>query len=65
MYGAGALKVNQTVSSSVFDHLDFSAAAIKSAFTHENLVKMGRNFVPGQPLPDAPSYVPLTSAAKV
>ncbi len=59
-----ALKVNRAVSSSVFDHLDFSAAAIKSAFTHENLVKMGRNFVPGQPLPDAPSYVPLTTRQK-
>ncbi len=59
-----AVKANQTVSSSVFDHLDFSAAAIKSAFTHENLMKMGRNFVPGQPLPDAPSYVPLTTRQK-
>jgi hypothetical protein len=54
----------EAYSSNVFDHLDFSAAAIKSAFTHENLVKMGRNFVPGQPLPDAPSYVPLTTRQK-
>jgi hypothetical protein len=51
-------------SSNAFDRLDFSAAAIRSAFTHENLVKMGRNFVPGQPLPDAPSYVPLTPRQK-
>ena len=53
-----------TYSSNVFDHLDFSAAAIKSAFTHDNLVKMGRNFIPGRPLPDAPSYVPLTTQQK-
>jgi hypothetical protein len=59
-----ALKVNRAVSSNAFDHLDFSAAAIRSAFTHENLVKMGRNFVPGQPLPDAPTYVPLTTQQK-
>ena len=60
-----AVKVNPAVeSSNVFDHLDFSATAIKSAFTHDNLVKMGRNFVPGSPLPDAPSYVPLTSRQK-
>ncbi len=57
-------KVKPTVDNNAFDHLDFSAAAIKSAFTHENLVKMGRNFVPGQPLPDAPSYVPLTTQQK-
>ncbi len=48
----------------VFDRLQFSTSAIKSAFTHDNLVKMARNFVPGQPLPDAPSYVPLTSREK-
>lgn len=47
-----------------FDHLQFSSAAIKGAFTHDNLVKMARNFVPGQPLPDAPSYVPLTKRQK-
>lgn len=59
-----AVKESEVVDSNAFDHLDFSAAAIKSAFTHENLVKMGRNFVPGQPLPDAPSYVPLTTQQK-
>ena len=47
-----------------FDHLQFTSAAIKGAFSHENLVKMARNFVPGQPLPDAPSYVPLTKQQK-
>ena len=52
------------VSSNAFDHLDFSAAAIGSAFTHENLVKMAHNFVPGGPLPDAPYYVPLTTQQK-
>ena len=47
-----------------FDHLQFTAAAFKSAFTHENMVKMAHNFVPGQPFPDAPSYVPLSSRQK-
>ena len=47
-----------------FDHLQFTSAAIKGAFTHDNLAKMARNFVPGQPLPDAPSYVPLTKQQK-
>jgi hypothetical protein len=47
-----------------FDHLQLNAAAIKGAFSHDNLVKMARNFKPGQPLPDAPSYVPLTKQQK-
>lgn len=47
-----------------FDHLQFSSAAIKGAFSHDNLLKMARNFVPGQPLPDAPSYVSLTKQQK-
>ena len=47
-----------------FDRLQFSSAGLKGAFRHENLVKMARNFVPGQPLPDAPSYVPLSSRQK-
>jgi hypothetical protein len=47
-----------------FDHLQFSSDAIKGAFSHDNLVKMARNFVPGQPLPDAPAYVPLTKQQK-
>jgi hypothetical protein len=47
-----------------FDHLQFTAAAFKSAFTHDNLVKMAHNFVPGQPFPDAPAYVPLSSRQK-
>jgi hypothetical protein len=56
-------KVAQS-SDNAFDHLDFSAAAIGSAFTHENLVKMAHNFIPGRTLPDAPSYVPLTTQQK-
>jgi hypothetical protein len=47
-----------------FGRLQFNSAAIKGTFRHENLVKMARNFVPGQPLPDAPTYVPLTSKQK-
>jgi len=47
-----------------FDHLQFSAAAFKEAFRHDNLVKMAQNFVPGRPLPDAPSYVPLSKRQK-
>ncbi len=47
-----------------FGRLQFNTAAIKGTFQHENLVKMARNFVPGQPLPDAPGYVPLTSREK-
>ena len=54
----------QLSSSNAFDRLSFSSAAIKSVFSHDNMVKMGRNFVPGQPLPDAPSYVALTSRQK-
>lgn len=54
----------QLTSSNAFDRLNFSSAGVKSIFTHENMVKMARNFVPGQPLPDAPSYVPLTSRQK-
>lgn len=51
-------------SDNAFDRLQFSTSALKAAFTHDNIVKMARNFVPGQPLPDAPSYVPLTSREK-
>jgi len=47
-----------------FDHEHLSAAALKASFTHENMVKMARNFVPGQPLPDAPEYRPLTPKQK-
>jgi hypothetical protein len=52
------------VQQNVFEHLDFHPAAIKSAFTHENMMKMAHNFVPGTSLPDAPSYVPLSSRQK-
>ncbi len=47
-----------------FGRLQFNTAAIKGTFSHDNIVKMARNFVPGQPLPDAPAYVPLTSRQK-
>jgi hypothetical protein len=47
-----------------FDHEQFTAAAIKASFTHDNMVAMARNFVPGQPLPDAPDYRPLTTKQK-
>jgi hypothetical protein len=47
-----------------FDHQQFTSAALKAAFTHDNLVKMAHYFVPGQPLPDAPGYVPLTTRQK-
>lgn len=46
------------------EHLDLHPAAIRRAFTHDNMVKMVRNFVPGQPLPDAPSYVPMSTRQK-
>jgi hypothetical protein len=46
-----AAAIKSAVDSNAFDHLDFSAAAIKSAFTHENLVKMGRNLFPGNRCP--------------
>jgi hypothetical protein len=47
-----------------FDHLHFSSAAMKAAFSHDNMMKVARNFVPGQRLPDAPSYNPLTPRQK-
>ncbi len=56
--------MNVSLHSYAFDHLKFSAAAIKATFAHANMVKMARNFVPGQPLPDAPFYVPLTPRQK-
>lgn len=45
-----------------FDREQFTHAALKAAFAHDNLVKMAHDFVPGQPLPDAP--VPLTAKQK-
>jgi len=51
-------------SSYAFDHQQFTSAALKAAFTHDNLVAMAHYFKPGQPLPDAPSYVPLTARQK-
>lgn len=37
---------------------------VHEAFTRDNMIKMAHDFVPGQPLPDAPSYVPLSSKEK-
>ncbi|HSY13975.1 MAG TPA: hypothetical protein VK976_17420 [Verrucomicrobiae bacterium] len=51
-------------SSYAFSKAQFSAASLKASFQHDNLVKMAHNFMPGQPLPDAPSYVPLTTQQK-
>ena len=51
-------------SSYAFSRAQFSRAALKASFQHDNLVKMARNFMPGQPLPDAPSYRPLTTRQK-
>ena len=47
-----------------FDRAQFTAAAMKASFTHDNMVAMARNFVPGQPLPDAPNYRPLSPKQK-
>jgi hypothetical protein len=52
------------LSDNAFDHLQFTAAALKSAFTHDNLVRMAHNFIPGQPFPSAPFYVPLSTRQK-
>jgi len=37
---------------------------VKEALTREHISQMAHDFIPGQPLPDAPSYVPLTSKQK-
>jgi len=47
-----------------FGRLQFNSAAIKGTFAHDNLVKMARNFDFNRPLPDAPSYIPLTKRQK-
>lgn len=54
----------QALEYNAIEHLDLHPAALRAAFAHDNMVKMARNFVPGEPLPDAPSYVPLTSRQK-
>jgi hypothetical protein len=38
--------------------------SLHGEFTREHMVKVARDFVPGQQLPDAPSYTPLTSKQK-
>ncbi len=53
-----------TPSDYAFDRAQFSAAALKASFSHDNMVKMAHNFVPGQPLPDVPNYHPLTPKQK-
>ena len=52
------------VQQNAFSRVSLRPDVIKSTFAHENMVKMAQNFVPGHPLPDAPSYVPLTSQQK-
>jgi hypothetical protein len=37
---------------------------VHGEFTRDHMVKMARNFVPSEPLPDAPSYAPMTSREK-
>jgi hypothetical protein len=56
--------VQAEMSAYAFSRAQFSRTALKASFQHDNLVKMAHNFVPGQPLPDAPSYVPLTTRQK-
>lgn len=62
----GALRAPglSAVQQNAFSRVSLRPAVIKGTFAHENIVKMGQNFVPGHPLPDAPSYVPLTSHQK-
>jgi hypothetical protein len=38
--------------------------SVHGEFTRDHMLAMARNFVPGKPLPDAPSYTPLTSREK-
>jgi len=38
--------------------------SIHGEFTREHMLVMARNFVPSKPLPDAPSYAPMTSQEK-
>jgi hypothetical protein len=47
-----------------FDHSQFTSAAMRAAFSHDNLVVMARNFIPGKPLPNEPGYHPLTVKEK-
>lgn len=56
--------VHVEMSPYAFSKAQFRLATLKASFEHDNLVKMAHNFVPGQPLPDAPSYVPLTAKQK-
>ncbi len=58
------LPARKTAQQNAFEQLDFHPAAIRSAFTHENLVKMAQNFNPSYRLPDAPPYTPLSTREK-
>lgn len=59
-----AAKLVNTPSSDLSTQPLISRAMVKEAFTREHVAKMAHDFVLGQPLPDAPSYVPLTSKQK-
>jgi hypothetical protein len=38
--------------------------SLHGEFTRDHMMAMARNFVPGKPLPDAPSYTPMSSREK-
>jgi len=57
-------KMVETASTSLSPQPLISRAMVREAFTREHVAMMAHDFVPGQPLPDAPSYVPLTSKQK-
>ncbi len=38
--------------------------SLQGEFTRDHMVAMARNFIPSKPLPDAPSYTPLSSREK-
>ena len=59
-----AVLVQAEMSAYAFSRRSSAAPLSKASFEHDNLVKMAHNFIPGQPLPDAPSYVPLTARQK-
>ena len=53
------------MSAYAFSKAQFSRAALKASFEHDNLGEDGARLSAGQPLPDAPSYVPLTTRTEV
>lgn len=38
--------------------------SLHGEFTRDHMIAMARNFIPSKPLPDAPSYTPMTSREK-